>query len=153
MGVCLNHKEIKCFLLFDDEAIKDNKIQNSINNNDEDKSKYSIEKNKEINFENSKNEKDTIKLNSIKNIEEKDKIGSNTEKIINFKIQSKYRAKFFSNSITSLNSTPNKNIFETIKTNNNNENCEKFIYFTNLNERGINAGNAGASTASNSYIK
>ena len=145
MGVCLNKKFVKNLLL-DNKTITENQEQIIIINNfNQEKDKSSNQKNKEQNNEIATVvEKDTIKKSADNN--EKNKEGMKTENIINYKIQTKYKTKLFGNFTgDSVNS-----IFGSKSFHINNENCEKLIYFTNLNDKKVNAG---TSTASNSNIK
>ena len=152
MGVCLNKKDITNLLL----DIKSSGVhQNSVINldlNKEDKSN-NIQNNKYIINEINKNiiEKDTIKILKNDEIETNNKLMNKNGKIINFSFQAKYKSRFFNNSLnTNFKNNSINTIYESINTNINKDNCEKYIYFTNLKDKKINVA---SSTASNSNIK
>ena len=152
MGVCLNKKEITSLLL-DIKSLGDN--QNTVINldlNKEDKNN-TIQNNKRNINEINKNiiEKDTKKILKNDEIEENNKLMNKNGKIINYNFQSKYKSRFFNNSLNNnVNNNSINTIYESFNTNINKENCEKYIYFTNLKDKKMNAA---ASTASNSNIK
>ena len=75
---------------------------------------------------------DTIKL-SINN---NDTLNNKNQIIISYQIQSKYKTKFFKNldNNNNLNNKSISKINELINSNMNN-NCDKFIFFTNLKEK------------------
>ena len=151
MGVCLNKKDITNLLL-DIKSSGEN--QNSVINLNikEDKNNI-IQNNKDLINEKDKNIIETDKIKVLKNdeIEENNRIMNKYGKIINFNLQSKYKSKFFNNSSNvNLKNNSINTFYESINTNINKENCEKYIYFTNLKDKKMNAA---ASTASNSNIK
>ena len=151
MGVCINKKDITSLLL-DIKSSGEN--QNSVINLNinEDKNNI-IQNNKDLINEKDKNIIETDKIKVLKNdeIEENNRIINKYGKIINFNLQSKYKSKFFNNSSNvNLKNNSINTFYESINTNINKENCEKYIYFTNLKDKKMNAA---ASTASNSNIK
>ena len=151
MGVCINKKDITSLLL-DIKSSGEN--QNSVINLNinEDKNNI-IQNNKDLINEKDKNIIETDKIKVLKNdeIEENNRIMNKYGKIINFNLQSKYKSKFFNNSSNvNLKNNSINTFYESINTNINKENCEKYIYFTNLKDKKMNAA---ASTASNSNIK
>ena len=151
MGVCLKKKDITNLLL-DIKSSGEN--QNSVINLNinEDKNNI-IQNNKDLINEKDKNIIETDKIKVLKNdeIEENNRIMNKYGKIINFNLQSKYKSKFFNNSSNvNLKNNSINTFYESINTNINKENCEKYIYFTNLKDKKMNAA---ASTASNSNIK
>jgi len=151
MGVCLNNKNITNLLL-DIKSSGDN--QNSvINLNIKEGKNNNIQNNKDIINEKNKTiiEKDTIKILKNDEIEENNKLMNKYGKIINFNFQSKYKSRFFNNSSNAnLKNNSINTFYESINTNINKDNCDKYIYFTNLKDKKMNPA---ASTASNSNIK
>ena len=158
MGVCLNQKYITNNLL-DNKPSKEHQAQVinlNIDNTAQNKEQNQQDNEKDKNNDNKNeispdsNQNDIIK-SSINNgqIQAINKLKNNNDKIINFQIQSKYRTKFFNNSINNnnLNNNSINNYNESQNTNINN--FEKYIFFTNLNEK----KEIAASTASASNIK
>ena len=108
----------------------DSKIINLIINI-EDNIESNIEIKKELDII---KDKKTFKLYPDDVKEENKKV---KEPIISHKIQSKYKAKFFSNSINSILNKNNSKNNISVKSN---DACEKLIYFTNLNDKKNNSG-------------
>ena len=140
MGTCLNQKYIN-------NATFDNFSQ--INKEDNNNKDY-----KENNVNNGEGKKveDKIQLSPKTNMDEKKNIISINDKFISYKIQSRYKSKFFNNKTFNTNNKSTKNNVNESQNfyNNFNDNCDNLIHFTYLSDK---KGNHGGSTATNSNIK
>ena len=139
MGICLNQKYIRKVTLEDFNQKQkediDNQNDNKINENNE---------------EGKTSSKDKIQLSPNTNMEENKNIISINDKFISYKIQSRYKSKFFNSSFNTNNKSTKNNANESQNVYNNfKENFDNLIHFTYLSEK---KGNNG-STPTNSNIK
>ena len=139
MGICLHQKYINNATL-DDFNLKSKEEINNKNN------KGKNEDNKE-----GKILKDKILLSPNANINDKKNIISINDKFISYKIQSRYKSKFFNSPNNTNNKSPKINANELQNFYyNSNDNFDNLIHFTYLSDK---KGNLGGSTATNSNIK
>ena len=138
MGICLKQKYISNATLKDfdqkEKEDKDNRNNKEKNENDEERQKI----------------KDKMQLSLNSNIDERKTIIKINDKFISYKIQSRYKSKFFISSYNTNNKCSKNNVNESQNFYNNfNDNCDNLIHFTYLSDK---KGNSG-STATNSNIK
>ena len=139
MGICLNQKYISNTTL--DDFNRKSKEDNN-NKNNKEKNGNNVE-GKKLN--------DKIQLSPNTNMDEKKNIISINENYISYKIQSRYKSKFFNNSFNTNNKSTKNNANESQNLYNNfNDNCENLIHFTYLSDK---KGNHSGSTVTNSNIK
>ena len=136
MGICLHQKYISNTTL-DDFNQKSKEDNGNTGNNENGKER--------------KKSKDKIQLSPNTKINEKNNVISINENFISYKIQSRYKSKFFNNSFNSNNKSTKNNANEPKSFYNNyNDNIDNLVHFTYLNDK---KGNIGGSTATNSNIK
>ena len=138
MGICLKQNNIYNATLNDfdqkEKEDKDNRNNKEKNENDEERKKL----------------KDKIQLSPNSNMDENKNIIRINDKFISYKIQSRYKSKFFISSYNANNKCSKNNANESQNFYNNfNDNFDNLIHFTYLSEK---KGNSG-STATNSNIK
>ena len=138
MGICLKQEYISNATLNDfdqkDKEDKDNRNNKERNENNEERKKL----------------KDKIQLSPNSNMDENKNIIRINDKFISYKIQSRYKSKFFNSSFNTNNKCSKNNINESQNFYNNfNDNFDNLIHFTYFSDK---KGNSG-STATNSNIK